>query len=639
MYPRSLLALCLLLFSMASLFVAARPAPAHPRIALAVMAAPMPTLSPVGNLGGIARAVAVDRTQAYLLEGTSLLVLDIRNPAQPRQLASLPLPGPGQDLFVTEGLAYLALGTHGLLIVDVRNPSAPTVRSRLAQAGTVQSVFVVGVTVYLATGASGLQIVDASDSARPVVRGSAGAFNARDVFVSGVYAYVADSGGLLRTIDVRNPAQPVPQASYPAQEVYAVSVVGTRAYMLARTGTGRSGEATYGLVVGTVPLAPGGALPTPGAANTCVQPHGSFVYTCDGVYSIQQNPDQPVWVGMYGTDGAMQHAGITAAGATLYVALAGFQIYDLSNPASPVLRGAAISPGFVKQTERAGNLLYVADLFNGWQIVDVTDPTRPRLVSWDPFYASDVQVAGNRAYLGGTALRVYDVTNPASPTLLGSYPVVNGATDLEVSGSTAYINNFFGVTILDVSNPANIRPLSEIRQADETDTVDALAVEGALAYVLTRSSFKIYDVTNPASPALRGSLPLANFGASLRIVGGRAYVSDMMGLLRIVDVQNPAAPQLLGTYLSQVETYEVEVIGELALLATKSGVQVVDVRDPAVPVLRNDVPLLGGALSIHLGDGLLFVGSSVPSPREGVGLRILRLLNVIDQQFLPQLVQ
>lgn len=632
MHTRYLLALCLLLLTVASL--AAAPAEQKPQIiAQAVASARAPVLTSVSNLGGVSRAVAVDQGMVYLLESSNFVVIDARDAALPRVVASLPLSGPGRDIFVSSGLAYLAMDAQGLLIIDVHDPNAPVFRSRIVLPGIAQAVHVAGATAYVAAGTGGLQILDVSDPARPNRRGSFITGDARDLFVTGSYAYLADGNSGLHTIDVRDAAQPALRATHQAQEVQAVSVVGTRAYILAQSGSNRDGTPYITAQVATVPLAPGAALPAPGATSSCLQVLGSFLYTCGSIYTLQ-NPDQPAGNIGYGAPGQLARGPITVADGLVYMAGAGVQIIDVRNFTSPQLRGATRPPAYAHEIDRSGNLLYVADLFHGWQIIDVADPTRPRVVSWDPFQATRIRVVGNRAYVGGIALRIYDVSNPARPALLSSYGVANGTSALEVTGTRAYVVDLKGLSIVDVSDPANIRLLSQTNPPQ--DSPRTLAVAGDLVYLVTRSGLQIYDVTSPTAPVLRGTLALSSTAPSLRVVGSRVYLSDLAGL-RIVDVQNPDAPQLLGSYVSNVRAYQADVAGDIALLATDRGMQLVDVSDPTAPVLRNDVLLPGGAWSVRQFDGLIFSGS--PRAHDGQGLRIMRLLQVTNQLYLPQLGQ
>ena len=73
-----------------------------------------------------------------------------------------------------------------------------------------------------------------------------------------------------------------------------------------------------------------------------------------------------------------------------------------------------------------GNYAYVADsVLNGLVIVDVSNPAAPTLKgSYDTTgYSYGVAVEGNYAYVadGDNGLLIVDVSNPAAPTLKGSY--------------------------------------------------------------------------------------------------------------------------------------------------------------------------------------------------------------------------
>ena len=72
---------------------------------------------------------------------------------------------------------------------------------------------------------------------------------------------------------------------------------------------------------------------------------------------------------------------------------------------------------------------------------------------------------------------------------------------------------------------------------------------GNYAYVADDSNgLVIVDVTNPASPTLKGNYYTAGYSMGVAVAGNYAYVADYSNGLVIVDVSNPAAPTLKGSY-------------------------------------------------------------------------------------------
>jgi hypothetical protein len=77
----------------------------------------------VGQVGGMVGAVFVQGEQVYLGVDQRLLILDVTNPASPREIgATRPLAGPVEGIAVAHDLAYIANGGSGLQVVDLACP-------------------------------------------------------------------------------------------------------------------------------------------------------------------------------------------------------------------------------------------------------------------------------------------------------------------------------------------------------------------------------------------------------------------------------------------------------------------------------------------------------------------------------------
>ena len=89
-----------------------------------------------------------------------------------------------------------------------------------------------------------------------------------------------------------------------------------------------------------------------------------------------------------------------------------------------------------------GDYTYLADGAAGLKIYDVSDPDAPTLVgSYDtPGEARDVAVVGGYAYVadGSAGVQVIDVVDPAMPRLVGSCPTAEPALHITLSRGTLY---------------------------------------------------------------------------------------------------------------------------------------------------------------------------------------------------------
>ena len=119
------------------------------------------------------------------------------------------------------------------------------------------------------------------------------------------------------------------------------------------------------------------------------------------------------------------------------------------------------------------------------------------------------------------------------------------------------------------------------------DDAFGIDVVGTLAFVATRSSLAVVDISLPGTPVLVGTAPLTGVGTDVVVHGGIAYVAAGLGGLALFDVSVPAAPVLLGSLDTSGRARGVDVTSDaLAVVADSgAGVHVIDVSDPVNPTL------------------------------------------------------
>jgi hypothetical protein len=205
---------------------------------LAATAATPRTLELVSQMGGPTYAAVVEGNLLYFGVGPRLVIWDVSDPTAPVLLGQTGmLRDVVVDIDVAGGFAYLACERGGLRVVDVSDPAAPREVGSYQIDGLPTEAFavdVVGYTAYVADRLRGLRVVDVSAPTDPQ---ELGAFDtpgfAMDVAVVGQYAYVADESYGLGVIDVSVPENPTPVAvdSYTHFDVYGVTADGGRLYV------------------------------------------------------------------------------------------------------------------------------------------------------------------------------------------------------------------------------------------------------------------------------------------------------------------------------------------------------------------------------------------------------------------------
>jgi len=359
------------------------------------------TIKLVGQIGGPTQAVAAKENYVYVGVGLRLVVLDVSNPAVPREGgATRPLAGFVKDVAIANSTAYVVDGV-GLWVVDVSNPAHPNEVGFYGTPGYAEGVTVAGRYAYVADGWAGFRVVDISDQAHPTEVGFAYTLGyAFDVAAVDDIAYIAGAGAGLRVVDISDPTHPT-----------EIEFYDTPGY-------------AYGIAVA-----------------------GSTVYIADGWEGLRvvdvSDPANPTEIGFYDTPG--QAFGLAIVSGTAYVAdaFAGLRVVDISVPASPTEVGAYEVRGHAGQVVVAGGMVFVADRDWGLRVVDVSNPIHPAQVGfYGPLgYADGVAVAGDHAYVAAATygMRVVNISDPSHPTEVGGYDTNSYATSVAVSGNYAYV--------------------------------------------------------------------------------------------------------------------------------------------------------------------------------------------------------
>jgi hypothetical protein len=199
----------------------------------------------------------------------------------------------------------------------------------------------------------------------------------------------------------------------------------------------------------------------------------------------------------------------------------GITICDVANPASPVQAGQ-IPPEFGPAGFAvSGNYGYMA--VGGWHglpVWDVSDPANPSRVgtaAGGTFYAFDVAISGQYAYVTAftNTLQIYDISNPTNPVNLHVFTGGTPPSELNVaiSGNYAYVYQGSLFTVVDISNPTNASIVFDNPNGDYTDSfITKMAISGNYAYFPTSAGLSIWSL-GIAAPRLSISTTATNTAA------------------------------------------------------------------------------------------------------------------------------
>ena len=481
------------------------------------------------RLGFLARAdhafaVAVSGNYAFVADRDSgLRVISVADPGNPYQVSRLDTPGDAVDVAVQGQYAYVA-DSVSVRVVDISAPASPR------EVGHCDSTRARGIVVsgqYAYVAGSGLQVVNVADPAHPYKMGFCPTpSTAVDVALAGSYAYVSDNSFGMIIVDITNPQAPTRVGSMLYIGDYNVKVSGTHAYVIGFTmdildvadprnpvvlgeflgpdniygGVAVSGDYAFvadgykGIRVIDIsdPAATREVARCDNIGGTMkVLVHGQYAYTGNETGGIRvldvSNPQDPQLVGQCGILAPAERLALHDS----LLCIAGqmpVPIVNVADPTRPFQVGVYDNPGFAYSVAVADSWMYVADAWEGMQIVSISDPTNPVEVGRLPGPALDVAVFGRYVLVAasGDGLRVEDVTNPQAPLEVGSCPTPSDAYSVAVSWPYAYVAcDSGGLRIVDISDPTNPR---EVGYHTRPGTAGNLAVQGSRVFTVDRGT-------------------------------------------------------------------------------------------------------------------------------------------------------
>ena len=529
--------------------------------------------------------------------GVYLAVVDVSDPSNPRLVVDGLEAGitPFTDVLLHNNTAYLLQGASdgssgSLVMLDINDPSSLVAPGAFIGGGQlVWAIAVEGDHLYTVHKVQGtqdmeLQVFDISaDPMAPVLTGSTILFvqldNPRDLAVVDGVAYIvgkeftgSDAPGKLVMVDVSDPTSPTVNGLFldDLQSPLGIRVQGGVAYI---TDTS-AGLDILDVSTPALPVRLGTFAREDRNANH-VTLDGTTAFLLDyaeGVIAIDvSDPANPTRLSTWRSPAWLAY--MAKRGDVLYASdlWGGVSALDVSDARSPTLLGFYETPqqggphnGGVATRD---DYVYLAAGFGGLHTVDFSDPASPLLVAVHPVSNPEADIANRGMALREDLLvvggdwkdRIFDVSNPATPVLLGllNNEFQNPLSDNEEFAISpnmfVYKAGDYGFCrgeINDLMDP--LFPFTGCFSAPENITVD-VAVEGNRLYAIkkifgnsTQRLFEIFDLLPDGSAISVGS-QLMGRANSVVVQDRLAYVSapplpvEFNGLLTVFDIQNLSA--------------------------------------------------------------------------------------------------
>lgn len=283
---------------------------------------------------------------------------------------------------------------------------------------------------------------------------------------------------------------------------------------------------------------------------------------------------------------------LTAAvsGNRAYVAMGpSVEIFDISIPGVRNKMGTLRLPttGSVNSIEISGGYAYITAYQSGLLVADISEPSSPSIVGSCPTsdYSNDVAVAGSYAYVSdwNNGLKIIDIADPAHPTQVGQYTISGYCYAVAVLDHYAYLTDNSGLLVIDVANPAapvKAGVLSGIFARD-------IAIVGERLYTASgfTNGFQVFDISSRTAPVRLGFVDTPGEALGVAVSGDYAYIGDSLSGVQVVSIIDRAHPTIVSTYDTVGSAGRLVACDDVALVSDgQNGMVAIDVSNPASPV-------------------------------------------------------
>ena len=297
---------------------------------------------------------------------------------------------------------------------------------------------------------------------------------------------------------------------------------------------------------------------------------------------------------------------------------------------APRLEHVGTSPGSANVLAVAGDLL-IAGTRNDVRILDVSQPRAASVAGRYAFEQPVLDIAvGKRdehiVYVANShdGLRRLNLSDPSAPAVSGTVATRGQAVGVAVSSDHAYVgDNSLGFDSVELAGG-----MQRVGEYLGDGFPRDIAAAGMLVFVADQpAGLLAVDVSDPASPAVMGGLSLGRepvtgvVAADARSWDGEPppFVTMASGTagLQVVDVSDPAAPVVAASVAPAGRFAGVAMWAGRLFVAGDGVLRVFDLAEPGRPVLVAEADLGGEAGAVAVGEEHVFAATAD-------GIRIFR---------------
>jgi hypothetical protein len=320
-------------------------------------------------------------------------------------------------------------------------------------------------------------------------------------------------------------------------------------------------------------------------------------------------------------------------------------ILDISEPTEPKKVAEISMPGTLGMAYLAGianpgiyvtgKYAYIASRGSGLHVIDIENPQSPSIIGYieSPMQTGGIYVMGGYAYVAAQeALQIIDIGEPSQPRVVGS--ILPDAKGVHVMGNHAYVVSLKELHVIDVREPSQPKITGSINLPLEHHDARSVYVTDNYAYVAGRKSgttsmpdgtvvqpsgsLQIIDVSEPQALKIVGSIeiPRTKYGDihpggwDVYVVDDYAYVTAEHDGLQVIDVSDPQNPGIM-TSMDIHEAKRIHVDGDLAYVGGEADVVAIDISNPEAPRILGRTWVSGYMDDIYAADGYVYVAAQL----------------------------
>lgn len=520
--------------------------------------------------------------------------------------------GAPQDIFVQETLmskiAYITLGSAGLLMYDISNPTAAKFLGHYKDGDYIEHIIVKGKNAFVTGDDYGLRIIDVSSPKNPkFIMDYSEVEYLSDIEMQDDYIFGLEMWTGLHVIDIRNPKNPNLVDTYSIYEndaneirikdnfLYLVGLDSIEILDISNPqhiffvtiwdfDVGIYSFDFYGL---TAIISDYGNVLFYNISNPSnftlitkyydvrcrsisiqVVDHYVFSFGYRGFICFDvENPNNIVKVNEFIRRSGFAFRGLIHDEFIYLIDYSmGIEIVYIGDlTITPLSAGKIITGGYTRDAFVQGNLAYISNLRGGLEILDVDNPTNPKLIckyTESSSYYTSIYLENNKLYLTDYAtktIEILDVSDPTSPERLSSlYDDFIGLgldSDMIVKDDIVFVidiayhyPSLVGMlNIVNCTNPANVSVINSMYNQNAV-FYDFYLVENHI-FLATSEGLLIYEISNEYNLTL-----ISEYSEISSSIGGVFVRDDVVYLaardygLIILDISDIENPILISSY-------------------------------------------------------------------------------------------